>query len=83
MQYDYVVGPPRPTLVLAPVGSPDTTITDSVSVTAETFDWTVTMPATPGEYEFRLFDADGTTRLATSDPVRVQAVPAVARRTSR
>ncbi len=76
VEYDYVVGPPRPTLVLAPVGSPDTTIIDSVSVTAETFDWTVTMPATPGEYEFRLFDTDGTTRLATSDSVRVQAVPA-------
>ncbi len=64
MQYDYVVGPPRPTLVLAPVGSADTTITDSVSGTAETFDWTVAMPATSGEYEFRLFEGVTTALLA-------------------
>lgn len=33
--------------------------------------WTVTMPSTPGTYEFRLFLNNGYTRLATSPPVTV------------
>ena len=33
--------------------------------------WTVTMPATPGTYEFRLFLSNGYTRAATSPPVTV------------
>jgi subtilisin family serine protease len=35
--------------------------------------WTVTMPTTPGTYEFRLFLNNGYTRLATSPPVTVAA----------
>jgi subtilisin len=35
--------------------------------------WTVTMPATPGTYEFRLFPNNGSTRAATSPPVTVSA----------
>ena len=37
--------------------------------------WTITAPATAGVYEFRLFAQGGNTRLATSPPVTVQAVP--------
>jgi hypothetical protein len=33
--------------------------------------WTVTMPATPGQYEFRFFLNDGYQRSATSPPVIV------------
>jgi hypothetical protein len=33
--------------------------------------WTVTMPSTPGTYEFRLFLNNGFTRAATSPPVTV------------
>jgi len=33
--------------------------------------WTVTMPSTPGTYEFRLFPNNGYTRIATSPPVTV------------
>ena len=36
-----------------------------------TRDWTVTMPATPGTYEFRLFLQNGFTRAATSPPITV------------
>jgi subtilisin len=43
--------------------------------------WTVTMPSTPGTYEFRLFPNNGYTRAATSPPVTVSAgingVPAI------
>jgi hypothetical protein len=35
--------------------------------------WTVTMPSTPGTYEFRLFPNNGYTRAATSPPVTVSA----------
>ena len=34
--------------------------------------WTVTMPSTPGTYEFRLFANNGYVRLATSPTVTVQ-----------
>jgi nitrous oxidase accessory protein len=34
--------------------------------------WTVTMPSTPGTYEFRLFLNNGYTRAATSPPINVQ-----------
>ena len=37
--------------------------------------WTVTMPSTPGQYEFRLFPNNGYTRAATSPPVTVTAPP--------
>ena len=37
-----------------------------------TFTWTVTMPTTPGTYEFRLFLNNGYTRAATSPTVTVQ-----------
>ena len=37
--------------------------------------WTVTAPATPGQYEFRYFTNDTYTRLATSPPFTVAAPP--------
>ena len=37
--------------------------------------WTVTAPATPGQYEFRFFPNESYTRLATSPPVTVSAPP--------
>jgi subtilisin len=37
--------------------------------------WTVTAPATPGAYEFRLFENNGYTRLATSPAVTVLPGP--------
>jgi hypothetical protein len=39
--------------------------------------WTVTAPATPGTYEFRLFENYGYTRLATSPAVTVLPGPAI------
>lgn len=39
---------------------------------ATTKTWTVMAPATPGTYEFRLFQNNGYTRLATSPPVTVR-----------
>src|SRR5262249_15460279 len=33
--------------------------------------WTVTVPSTPGTYEFRLFPNNGYTRIATSPPITV------------
>ena len=33
--------------------------------------WTVPMPSTPGTYEFRLFNNNGYTRVATSPTVTV------------
>jgi len=58
-------------LTLAPVGSPDTTITQSTPVGAgvTTRTWTVSMPLTGGNYEFRLFINNA--RAATSPPVFV------------
>jgi hypothetical protein len=59
-------------LALAAVGVPDTSYLEwtyvGAAVTERT--WTVTMPTTPGAYEFRLF-TDDNTRVATSPPVTV------------
>jgi subtilisin family serine protease len=60
-------------LAFAAVGAPDTSflqwgyIGEGVTTTT----WTVTMPSTPGQYEFRLFPNNGYTRAATSPPVTV------------
>ena len=64
-------------LALAGVGDPDTTYLTWIYVSpgATTATWTVTMPATPGDYEFRLFDNGGYTRIGTSPTVTVGAAP--------
>ena len=64
-------------LALAGVGDPDTTYLTwiYVSAGATTASWTVTMPATPGDYEFRLFENGGFTRIGTSPTVTVGSVP--------
>ncbi len=63
-------------LALAPVSAPNTSYTAFVyvgkGVTTRT--WTVTAPATPGVYEFRLFLNNGYTRAATSPAVTVTFV---------
>jgi hypothetical protein len=60
-------------LGLAPVGSPDTTFLQWVSVGAGVTNrtWTVTMPATVGLYEFRLYLDNGYTVSARSPAVFV------------
>jgi subtilisin len=60
-------------LALAAVGSPDTTYLKWTYVGAglTTRTWTVTMPATAGAYEFRLFLNNGSVRAATSPTVTV------------
>jgi len=67
-------------LALAATSAPNTTYLQYVyvgtGVTSRT--WTVTMPATPGTYEFRLFLDNGYTRAATSAGVTVQAPPSPA-----
>jgi hypothetical protein len=68
-------------LALAGVGDPDTVYSQWTYVGAgiTSFAWAVTMPATPGDYEFRLFRDGGFTRLATSPTVTVQALaPSIA-----
>ena len=71
-------------LVLAPVGAPDSTVLQwtyvGAGVTSRT--WTVTMPATPGSYEFRLLLNGGPTRAATSPPVSVFAAALAVNTTS-
>ena len=61
-------------LALAPASSPDTTYLQftyvGTGVTTRT--WTVTMPGTPGPYQFRLIRG-GSTRAATSPTVTVTA----------
>jgi subtilisin len=70
-------------LALAPVGSGNTSYLQWTYVGAgvTTRQWTVTMPSTPGNYEFRLFLNGGYTIAATSPPVTVDssisAAPAV------
>ena len=58
-------------LALAAVGTPNTSYLQFVyvggGVTTKT--WTVTMPAAPGSYEFRLLLNNGYTRAATSPTV--------------
>jgi hypothetical protein len=60
-------------LALAQVGAPDTSylqwIYAGAGVTTRT--WTVTMPTTPGQYEFRFFSSDGYVRAATSPAVTI------------
>ena len=58
-------------LALAAVGAANTTYLQWTYVGANvtTRTWTVTMPATPGAYEFRLFLNNGYTRAATSPTV--------------
>jgi len=69
---------------LAPSGSPNSTYLTFTYVGAGVTDrtWTVTMPSTPGSYEFRLFLNNGFTRAATSPIVTVDAslnpVPTIA-----
>src|SRR5205823_10869665 len=70
-------------LALSQVGSPDTSFVTytyvGIGVTTRT--WTVTMPSTPGQYEFRYFPNNGYTRAGTSPTVTVDAslspVPAI------
>jgi hypothetical protein len=64
-------------LAFAPVGAANNSYVQFTYVGAgvTTRTWTVTTPATPGVYEFRLFQQGTFTRLATSPPVTVQAPP--------
>jgi hypothetical protein len=64
-------------LALAAVGDPDTTYVEYVYVGAgvTSTTWTVIMPATPGDYEFRLFLNNGYSRIATSATVTVEPGP--------
>jgi hypothetical protein len=59
-------------LALAQTSAPNTSYLQWTYVgAATTRTWTVTMPTTPGTYEFRLFLENGYTRAATSPPVTV------------
>ena len=64
-------------LALASVGSAPTSYITYTYVGAGVTNrtWTVTMPQTPGQYEFRLFVNNGYTQLAVSAPVTVTAPP--------
>jgi hypothetical protein len=66
-------------LALAVAGAPNNSYVQFTyvgqGVTTRT--WTVTAPATPGTYEFRLFENNGYTRLATSPVVTVLPGPPV------
>jgi hypothetical protein len=61
-------------IALAATSAPNTSYLKYVYVGAgvTTRTWTVTMPTTPGTYEFRLFLNNGYTRAATSPVVTVQ-----------
>jgi subtilisin family serine protease len=67
------LGGPSDWLALASTSSPNNTYVTytyvGTGITTRT--WTVTMPSTPGTYEFRLFLNNGYTRAATSPPVTV------------
>jgi hypothetical protein len=71
-------------LSFAAVGAPNSSYRTFTYVGAgvTTRTWTVTAPATPGAYEFRLFPDNSYTRAATSAPVLISAaqspVPAIA-----
>jgi hypothetical protein len=60
---------------LAQVGSADNTYVQYtwVGTNVTTRDWTVTMPTTPGNYEFRFFPNNTYTHISTSPPVTVTA----------
>jgi subtilisin len=62
-------------LALAPASSPDTYYLQftNVGTGVTTRTWTVTMPGTPGPYEFRLIKDGAVTRAATSPTVTVTA----------
>jgi hypothetical protein len=61
-------------LGFAQTGSPNTSYLawSYIGAYITTTTWTVTMPSTPGTYEFRLFLNNGFTRIATSPPITVQ-----------
>ncbi len=61
-------------LAFAPTTAADTSYLSYtyVGTYLSTRTWTVTMPSTPGTYEFRLFLNNGYTRVATSPPITVQ-----------
>jgi len=62
---------------LAAVGSSSSLQWTYVGAGKTTFGWTTSMPATPGDYEFRLYLNGGNTAVATSPVVHVtQAAPA-------
>jgi hypothetical protein len=58
-------------LAFAPVGAANNSYVQFTYVGAgvTTRTWTVTMPSTPGTYEFRLFRMASFVRIATSPPV--------------
>jgi hypothetical protein len=60
-------------LAFAAAGAPNTSYVTFTYVGGGVFTrtWTVTMPSTPGPYEFRLFLNNGYTRVATSPQVTV------------
>ena len=60
-------------LAFASISAPNTSylVRTSVGSGVTTRTWTVTAPATPGTYEFRLFLNNNYTRVATSPPVTV------------
>ena len=64
-------------LALAEVGAPNTSYVQYIYIGAgaTSATWTVSMPTTPGIYEFRLLEDNGYTRLATSPSVTVAAPP--------
>ncbi|MFW2403360.1 MAG: S8 family peptidase [Gammaproteobacteria bacterium] len=64
-------------LAFAEVGSADSTYVQYAYVGAGVTDttWTVSAPANPGQYEFRLFLNNGYERAATSDVVVVELPP--------
>jgi subtilisin len=66
-------------LALAAVGAPHNSYVQFTYVGqgVSTRTWTVPAPATPGSYEFRLFENNGYTRLATSPSVTVLPGPPV------
>jgi len=66
-------GGPLDSLILVPVGAPSSSFVQ-YSVPGDNvrnFTWTVTMPVTPGAYEFRLLPNDGWTAAATSPTMTV------------
>jgi hypothetical protein len=71
------LGGPFDWIALAPTFAPDTSYWQFLYVGSgvTTRAWTVTMPLAPGTYEFRLFQNNGYTRLATSPPVTVTPGP--------
>ena len=64
-------------LAFAATSAPDTSYLNYIYIGAgvTTRTWTVTMPSTPGTYEFRLYPNNGSTRAATSPTVTVAGSP--------